>query len=173
MSVAHVERLAVPGPVHPALAGFVGYLWAKSAYDWQVNFGYRSLDEQAALYAQGRDSSGQVVDPAAVVTDAPPGSSPHNYGLAVDLQPLGPKDVTIDPADFDASVAYAEKAELVDSWNSFAPPSWKLRTNLQLKERVDYAHVELVNWYTTKGSWRTGALAVVAALAVVGFLAAT
>jgi peptidoglycan LD-endopeptidase CwlK len=42
----------------------------------------RSLDEQAALYAQGRTAPGKVV------TWAEPGSSAHNYGLAMDAYPL-------------------------------------------------------------------------------------
>lgn len=42
----------------------------------------RSLDEQAALYAQGRTSPGHIV------TNAKPGSSAHNYGLALDVVPL-------------------------------------------------------------------------------------
>ena len=43
---------------------------------------YRSLPEQAALYAQGRTA------PGAIVTDAPAGSSAHNYGLAFDACPM-------------------------------------------------------------------------------------
>lgn len=39
----------------------------------------RTLAEQAALYAQGRTAPGPVV------TDARPGTSAHNYGLAIDV----------------------------------------------------------------------------------------
>lgn len=42
----------------------------------------RTLPEQAALYAQGRTS------PGAKVTNAKPGQSAHNYGLAIDVVPL-------------------------------------------------------------------------------------
>lgn len=42
----------------------------------------RSLDEQTALYAQGRTAPGRIV------TNAKPGSSAHNYGLAMDCCPL-------------------------------------------------------------------------------------
>lgn len=42
----------------------------------------RSLDEQKQLYAQGR------TDPGHIVTNAKPGSSAHNYGLAMDVVPL-------------------------------------------------------------------------------------
>ena len=42
----------------------------------------RTLEEQAALYAQGRSVPGRKV------TNAPPGSSAHNFGLALDAVPL-------------------------------------------------------------------------------------
>lgn len=50
-----------------------------TGYTFFITDGYRSLDEQAALYASGRTIVGQVK------TMAAPGQSPHNYGLAVDL----------------------------------------------------------------------------------------
>lgn len=52
---------------------------------WVVTSGYRSLDAQAVLYAKGRDSDGNVIDQNAVLTYAKPGSSAHDYGLAVDV----------------------------------------------------------------------------------------
>jgi peptidoglycan L-alanyl-D-glutamate endopeptidase CwlK len=45
----------------------------------EVISGLRSWQAQAALYAQGRTK------PGAIVTNARPGSSWHNYGLAIDL----------------------------------------------------------------------------------------
>lgn len=45
----------------------------------EVLSGLRSYAQQAALYAQGRTKPGRVV------TNARPGSSWHNYGLAIDL----------------------------------------------------------------------------------------
>lgn len=47
-----------------------------------ITDGYRSLDEQARLYAQGRTAPGPIV------THAPPGSSWHNFGLAFDVAVL-------------------------------------------------------------------------------------
>lgn len=44
-----------------------------------VTQGLRTMEEQAALYAQGRTAPGQVV------TNAKPGSSWHNFGLAFDV----------------------------------------------------------------------------------------
>ena len=48
-----------------------------------VTSGYRSFAEQNALYAQGRTKPGNIV------TNAKGGQSLHNYGLAVDVVPLG------------------------------------------------------------------------------------
>lgn len=46
-----------------------------------VTFTSRSLERQAALYAQGRALPGPIV------TNARPGDSFHNYGLALDVVP--------------------------------------------------------------------------------------
>ncbi|WP_244897359.1 M15 family metallopeptidase [Marinococcus halophilus] len=44
-----------------------------------VTDGYRSVEEQNALYAQGRTTQGEIV------TQARGGESYHNYGLAIDF----------------------------------------------------------------------------------------
>lgn len=44
----------------------------------QITSGYRSFEEQTALYAKGRTAPGNVV------TNAKAGQSNHNYGLAID-----------------------------------------------------------------------------------------
>jgi hypothetical protein len=46
--------------------------------------GGRNFDEQAKLYAQGRNASGLVIDKTKVVTKAKAGYSYHNYFVAVD-----------------------------------------------------------------------------------------
>jgi len=51
----------------------------------------RTWSEQAAIWAQGRNSSGAVVDRRKVVTWAPPGWSFHEYALAYDAVLLRPK----------------------------------------------------------------------------------
>lgn len=47
-------------------------------------YGGRSAEEQQALYDQGRTKPGNIV------TKAKPGTSAHNWGLAVDLLPVNP-----------------------------------------------------------------------------------
>ena len=51
-------------------------------FDVIVTCTLRSNDEQTALYAQGRTSSGHIV------TNARAGQSAHNYGLAIDIVPV-------------------------------------------------------------------------------------
>lgn len=51
-------------------------------FKFRVTHGLRSWDEQAKLYAQGRTM------PGAIVTNAQPGHSWHNFGLAVDVVPM-------------------------------------------------------------------------------------
>jgi len=50
--------------------------------DLLVTCTLRTMAEQEALYEQGRTKPGRVV------TNAKPGESAHNYGLAVDVVPL-------------------------------------------------------------------------------------
>lgn len=78
----------------PPFANAVQYLSAWCEYyglSAEIVSGYRSMQEQTALYAKGRTPSeithqipkhGQ----GGAVTDAPPGRSAHNYGLAVDVE---------------------------------------------------------------------------------------
>ncbi len=47
--------------------------------------GFRSWPEQDALYAQGRDKAGKVIDKSKVVTNAKGGQSNHNYTCATDF----------------------------------------------------------------------------------------
>lgn len=54
---------------------------AKAGIPLTVTFTLRSMETQAALYAQGRTKPGKVV------TNARPGYSFHNFGLALDVVP--------------------------------------------------------------------------------------
>lgn len=47
--------------------------------------GYRSFERQKDLYQKGRDLTGKIIDQRKIVTNAPPGFSFHNYGLACDI----------------------------------------------------------------------------------------
>ena len=56
--------------------------WADAGFIVLVTCTYRSNEEQAALYARGRTTPGPRV------TNAKPGESLHNKGLALDFVPL-------------------------------------------------------------------------------------
>lgn len=69
--------------VYPALRERVihvmSQMWHKQRVHLRVTHGYRSLGSQSRLYNQGRTAPGPRV------TNAKPGLSYHNYGLAVDF----------------------------------------------------------------------------------------
>lgn len=73
--------------VRPLVDAFLAAA-AAAGLDLLVTCTLRSFDEQAALYAKGRDADGNVVDRKLVVTDARPGHSAHQYGLAIDVVPV-------------------------------------------------------------------------------------
>lgn len=53
----------------------------------EVVQGVRFFQYQQNLWLQGRDANGNVIDPGKVVTNAPPGHSWHEFGMAVDVVP--------------------------------------------------------------------------------------
>ena len=78
----------------PPFSEAVQYLLAWAQYydlSGEIVSGYRTMTEQEALYRQGRTQD-EINRRVAMhgargsVTDAAAGSSPHNYGLAVDVQ---------------------------------------------------------------------------------------
>jgi peptidoglycan LD-endopeptidase CwlK len=74
--------------VHPMLAATIkklAVLLGQEGITIRVTQGLRSWEEQAALYAKGRTDH---TPPDEIVTNAPAGSSWHNYGLAVDVVPM-------------------------------------------------------------------------------------
>lgn len=73
--------------VNPSLAAKIKQM-ADMVYNEGIQFrvtqGYRTYADQAAIYSQGRTTSGKIV------TNAPPGHSWHEFGLAVDVAPDDP-----------------------------------------------------------------------------------
>jgi peptidoglycan L-alanyl-D-glutamate endopeptidase CwlK len=66
-----------------------------------VYTGFRSMEEQAALYAIGRSKPGKIV------TKARPGESYHNYGMAFDWVPMKPAArVDLFQADWNDETAF-------------------------------------------------------------------
>src|SRR5678815_3524889 len=73
----------------------------------RVSQGMRTFEEQAALYELGRTKAGKIV------TKAKPGSSYHQYGLAVDLVELVNNGKELDwNYDMSKLVPFAEKYQI-------------------------------------------------------------
>lgn len=92
----------------------------------------RTMDEQARLYAQGRDLPGRIV------TYAKPGQSPHNWGMAFDVAFMGsrPYPSADDPV-------WEKLGELGEGLGLTWGGRWKLR---------DLDHFERTGWKAlTKG----------------------
>lgn len=98
-----------------------------SPYAWTVTYGYRTLEQQAALFAKY-----QAGGPRA----APPGKSPHNFGLAIDVALDGSEAPGLQP-DWDTS--HAGWVWLFDA--IFDHP--RLHSG---KSFHDACHIEAVNW---------------------------
>lgn len=84
--------LALSGLWPPFRGAVLYYLGLPQAQALSLTIvqGYRSEMEQAEKYAQGRtpEEIRQRTPKhghGGAVTDAPPGTSPHNYGLAIDI----------------------------------------------------------------------------------------
>lgn len=75
--------------------------------------GFRSLKEQQKIYNQGRTT------PGAIVSNAPPGYSWHNYGMAFDIVPVA--GYGISPARWEKVGKIGESLGLVwgGRWKSF------------------------------------------------------
>jgi peptidoglycan LD-endopeptidase CwlK len=85
MDTVSEQRLS---EVYPGLATLVRQMadqLAAEGIDIRVTQSLRTVAEQEALYAEGRTQPGKIV------TEAMPGYSWHNFGLAVDVAPLTPQ----------------------------------------------------------------------------------
>lgn len=77
--------------VHPRLAQLVREMHVqlvKENIPIMVAVGLRAWSDQMKAWLKGRDENGNVVDQKQIVTNAPPGHSWHEYGLAVDVVPI-------------------------------------------------------------------------------------
>lgn len=110
MPLANFARINLDQLYLPLLMKLLDVIAACSARGahYTATCGYRTFGEQLALWAQGRTKDGRRV------TNAGPGESPHNFGLAVDfvrMQPLNTPDWQ--PTDYAVLGEEAERAGLV------------------------------------------------------------
>ena len=114
LSDLSMERLA---EVHPELSRRVQQLAAMLSFDLLVTQGLRTWPQQGALYAQGRTAPGKIV------TNAKPGYSMHNFGLAVDVAPCvdGQVDWSGKDAKWQEILAKAPSCGLAEgaAWRTF------------------------------------------------------
>lgn len=106
-------------------------LVAKSGLDYRVICGTRTFEEQAALYAKGRTAPGPKV------TNAKPGSSMHNFGLAIDCGVFKGKVYMDDSTPADKKIA-----DLMHKRVSTLCAKHKLRWGGNFKKLYDAPHFE-------------------------------
>lgn len=116
----------------------------KSGHRVLLTSGRRTMAEQARLYAKGRTEAGKIV------TNALPGSSAHNFGLAVDFCPFKPDGKTLDWND-DSTVW--EVVGVIAEHNSMM---WGGRFH----SFVDKPHIEHPRWKLVQAEWKAGKLEV-------------
>lgn len=103
--------------------------------------GYRDFKEQAKLYFQGRTATGPKV------TNARPGYSPHNYGLAVDFARLEGKQYLPLPKEYLVLGEEAKRAGLLwgGGWGDSAHvqlPGYASAAELSPLKAIYEAHPE-------------------------------
>lgn len=115
----------------------------KRGASYVVTLGYRTPTEQAKLYFQGRTAPGKIV------TDARPGYSCHQYGIAVDCaRELGPA-VSWKPADYAVLADEADKHEL----QANIPAGWDYgHVQLPLRRKLNTAELHLLGLLKDTGS---------------------
>lgn len=97
--------------------------------DTIIVFGYRSAEQQTALYNQGRTTPGKIV------TNAKAGQSAHEYHAAIDIWILS-KDGSIDWNNKDFAKIISEEVHKMDglTWGG------------DFHSIHDAPHIELTNW---------------------------
>ncbi len=106
-------------------------LVAKEGLDYKIICGTRSWEQQEALYAKGRTAPGPKV------TNAKPGSSMHNFGLAIDCGVFKGK-VYMD----DSTPADKKLADMMHKQASTLCAKHNLRWGGNFKSLYDAPHFE-------------------------------
>jgi len=97
-------------------------------YEYKAISGNRTWEEQAKIYAQGRTAPGKIV------TNAKPGFSNHNYGIAVDMGVFKDGKYLDGLKPSEAEAFHRKAATVAEKYNIEWGGSWK--------SFKDYPHFE-------------------------------
>lgn len=97
-------------------------------YEYKAISGNRTWEEQAKIYAQGRTAPGKIV------TNAKPGFSNHNYGIAVDMGVFKDGKYLDGSKPSESEAFHRKAAEIAEKYNIEWGGSWK--------SFKDYPHFE-------------------------------
>ena len=97
-------------------------------YEYKAISGNRTWEEQAKIYAQGRTAPGKIV------TNAKPGFSNHNYGIAVDMGVFKEGKYLDGSKPSEAEAFHRKAAQIAEKYNIEWGGSWK--------SFKDYPHFE-------------------------------
>lgn len=127
---------------------------------WQffITDGFRSMTDQQKMYDQGRTT------PGAIITQAKPGQSPHNYGLAVDMafQKDGQLSYSQDLYALVYPIARELGFELGADWTSFVDrphfqhPNWRSIAAEVVEDGTDDNYTLIENKMTVQVSHPDG-----------------
>lgn len=101
---------------------------AAHGYEYKAISGNRTWEEQAKIYAQGRTTPGKIV------TNAKPGYSNHNYGIAVDMGVFKAGKYLDASNPSEAEAFHRKAAQIAEKYNIEWGGSWK--------SFKDYPHFE-------------------------------
>lgn len=114
-----------------------------TGYEWFVAQGRRTIADQNALYAHGRN------DDQPIVTKAKGGQSAHNFGLAVDMVPLSMEGQSRLTMDWDAKDSmFKQYADIAQSMGFVA--------GYYFRSIHDPDHVEDSSWKQIQAEWLAG-----------------
>lgn len=133
MGEARTQRIlgTLDGPTRELAEALVGCAWEEAGLDLRVTSGLRTREEQQALYDQGRTK------PGAVVTNARPGYSWHNFGVAFDVTVFRGGKPVWSGADYDVAGRIGERLGLEwgGRWTGFKDrPHFQRRTGTTLAQ---------------------------------------
>jgi hypothetical protein len=137
------QSLALLESLHPAVRpkfqAFIEEIESAFGITIRIISAYRSMEEQQKIYNQGRTTPGPIV------TKAVPGSSYHNWGLAVDIAPLtvsGKVDYNYDQSVW---LAIGQKHGMTwgGSWTGFKDPDhWECKMGHNWRDLLDLYHLK-------------------------------